>query len=152
MIIEVVKEFTFDSAHYLPKHPGKCKECHGHRWALQVGFEGEVNPETGMVIDFGDVKRAVQPLIIDKLDHKLLNEIDLDMDAYGQPVLSEDMTAPIAPMFPNYAPTAENIIGWIIHVLKAQSFQWPGARLSLVRLYESPTSYAEWRADKNAAD
>ncbi len=137
MIIEVVKEFSFDAAHFLPGHPGKCKECHGHRWVLQVGVQGGINPETGMVIDFGDIKKVVEQYIISELDHKFLNELE--------PRLA----------FPTEQPTAEKIIKWIVTILTKRIF-FEGflttreVKLSLVRLYESPTSCAEWRPHGNA--
>ncbi len=59
-----------DSAHYIKGHPGKCKELHGHRWKIEIEIEGDVQEDTGMVIDFKDVKD-----IIDELDHKCLNTI-----------------------------------------------------------------------------
>ena len=52
MKITVVKEFTFDAAHYLPGYNGKCNRPHGHTYRLQVGIEGEPDHSTGMVIDF----------------------------------------------------------------------------------------------------
>ncbi len=125
MQIEVVKEFTFDSAHCLPAHPGKCKNVHGHTYKLQVGFKGPINPETGMVIDFGNVKEIVKDLIIDKLDHAMLNEVNWSG-------------------FPKETPTAENMVEWIVGVLSG-AIEVP---VNSVRLYETPTSYAEWKWPK----
>lgn len=140
MIIEVVKEFSFDAAHFLPNYEGKCAETHGHRWVLEVGFAGEVDPKTGMVIDFVDIKSMVNGLIIDKLDHKLLNEIEAPQQ-FEQQVLFESTK----PEFPYRNPTAENMVEWMVRVLKARTPSRDGLRLTLLRLYESPTSYAEWR-------
>jgi 6-pyruvoyltetrahydropterin/6-carboxytetrahydropterin synthase len=53
----------FAAAHYLPGHP-KCGGMHGHTWLVEVWLEGEVDPKTGMVVDFGKVKHK-----IDLLDH-----------------------------------------------------------------------------------
>lgn len=39
----IVKEFTFDSAHHLEWHQGKCHNLHGHTYKLQVGIQGELN-------------------------------------------------------------------------------------------------------------
>ena len=63
----------FDAAHYLPNYPGKCKEMHGHTWTVEVEVCGDVDDETGMVVDLTILKRDVNN-IIDKLDHKLLND------------------------------------------------------------------------------
>ena len=124
MEITVVKEFTFDAAHYLPNHPGKCKNTHGHTYRLQVGYKGDINPDTGMVIDFSDIKKLVKEEIVDKLDHQFLNQLS-----------STDG-------FPSHLSTAENMVIWIVNKL----IYTPG-KLCFVRLYETPTSYAEWRAE-----
>ncbi|MBS1759941.1 MAG: 6-carboxytetrahydropterin synthase QueD [Bacteroidetes bacterium] len=70
------KQFTFDSAHYLPHVPDghKCKETHGHTYRLVVYIEGTLDEKLGWVMDFGDLKSVVNP-IIDQLDHKMLNNI-----------------------------------------------------------------------------
>ena len=68
------KQFTFDSAHFLHNYVGKCANLHGHTYKLEVIIEGEVD-ENGMVVDFVDVDRVVKEVIIDKLDHRFLNDI-----------------------------------------------------------------------------
>jgi 6-pyruvoyltetrahydropterin/6-carboxytetrahydropterin synthase len=72
----IYKQFTFDSAHFLPNVPmgHKCKELHGHTWHLTIYAEGEVLEPEGWVLDFTDLKSAVKP-VIDTIDHKLLNDI-----------------------------------------------------------------------------
>lgn len=74
MILE--KEFTFDSAHFLPSVPPehKCRRLHGHTYRVIVSVEGNIDEKMGWVIDFADVKKAVNP-IIERLDHQLLNSI-----------------------------------------------------------------------------
>lgn len=71
------KQFTFDSAHFLPNLPDghPCKELHGHTYHLTVFVEGEVLKEKGWVIDFTELKNAVKP-VIKLIDHKLLNKIE----------------------------------------------------------------------------
>lgn len=72
--VYLTKEFTFDSAHQLEWHKGKCKNLHGHTYKLQITIQGGLNKD-GIVIDFGDLKKIVKDKIIEKLDHQLLNEI-----------------------------------------------------------------------------
>ena len=76
--MELFKEFTFEAAHRLPGVPAdhKCARLHGHSYRLIVHVTGDVDSATGMVIDFGDVKKVVKPLIDDHLDHYYLNEVD----------------------------------------------------------------------------
>lgn len=66
--MELCKEFSFEASHILPNHPGKCSNLHGHSWVLSVSIRGPLDPSTGMVVDFADLKAAVQPLV-DELDH-----------------------------------------------------------------------------------
>ena len=77
MAIEIVKDFRFEAAHWLPKVPEghKCRRMHGHSFRGEVGVRGHVDPHTGWLIDFADLKRAVDPVVA-RLDHYLLNEID----------------------------------------------------------------------------
>ncbi len=72
----IFKQFSFDSAHFLPNVPvdHKCKEIHGHTYRLVVFLEGKPIPELEWVMDFSEVKKVIAP-IIDSIDHKLLNDI-----------------------------------------------------------------------------
>lgn len=72
----IYKQFSFDSAHFLPNvsENHKCGRMHGHTYNLTVFLEGDVDPETGWLVDFTDLKEAVDPLV-KSLDHRLLNEI-----------------------------------------------------------------------------
>jgi len=72
----IYKQFAFDSAHFLPHVPEghKCREIHGHTYHLTIFLEGELIYPEGWVLDFGDLKMAVRP-IIDLLDHHMLNNI-----------------------------------------------------------------------------
>jgi len=74
--MEIFREFTFEAAHRLPHVPGdhKCSRLHGHSYRVEVHVHGEVDPATGWVMDFADVKAAFQP-IHDQLDHYYLNEV-----------------------------------------------------------------------------
>lgn len=70
----ITKEFTFDSAHQLVGHNGKCANVHGHTYKLQVSMKGELEhrgSSSGMVMDFTDVKEKIKPLL-DHLDHAFL--------------------------------------------------------------------------------
>ena len=75
--VELVKDFRFEAAHYLPNVPEghKCRRMHGHSFRGEIAIRGPVNPQTGWLIDFGDLKRAIDP-VIDRLDHYVLNEVE----------------------------------------------------------------------------
>lgn len=76
-MMELFKEFGFESAHSLPNVPEghKCARLHGHSFRVRVTVEGAVGDDSGWVMDFADLKAAVQPTI-DALDHRLLNDIE----------------------------------------------------------------------------
>ncbi|OMH38761.1 6-carboxytetrahydropterin synthase QueD [Motiliproteus sp. MSK22-1] len=74
--MEIYKEFTFEAAHLLPNVPKghKCGRLHGHSFMVQVHVSGEVDPRTGWIMDFAQLKAAFRP-IYDRLDHYYLNDI-----------------------------------------------------------------------------
>jgi 6-pyruvoyltetrahydropterin/6-carboxytetrahydropterin synthase len=75
--VDVFREFTFEAAHRLPHVPDghKCGRLHGHSYRVEVHVRGDVDPVSGMVIDFADIKAAFKPLE-DRLDHHYLNEVE----------------------------------------------------------------------------
>ncbi len=74
---EIFKKFTFEAAHMLPNVPEghKCGRLHGHSFSFQLNLVGPVDPHTGFVKDFGEVKDVIKP-IYDALDHHYLNYIE----------------------------------------------------------------------------
>lgn len=73
-MFEVSVEQTFAAGHALRNYKGKCENVHGHNFRVQVVIEGERLDETGLLVDFLDVKEAMQA-VIDRLDHVFLNEV-----------------------------------------------------------------------------
>ncbi|NEP03391.1 MAG: 6-carboxytetrahydropterin synthase QueD [Okeania sp. SIO2G4] len=72
------KEFRFEASHQLPNHDGKCARLHGHSWRGVIYVSGNelVNSggKQGMIMDYGDIKKHLKPLLDDYLDHYHLNE------------------------------------------------------------------------------
>jgi 6-pyruvoyltetrahydropterin/6-carboxytetrahydropterin synthase len=75
-VLELVKDFTFEAAHFLPNVPEghKCRRIHGHSFRGEIAVRGPIDPVLGWVMDFADLKRAVDPLVA-RLDHYLLNDV-----------------------------------------------------------------------------
>ncbi len=75
-IVELTKEFRFEAAHSLPQVPAghKCGRMHGHSFRVEVTIRGAVDPRTGWLMDFGELKEKFGPLE-EQLDHRLLNEV-----------------------------------------------------------------------------
>jgi 6-pyruvoyltetrahydropterin/6-carboxytetrahydropterin synthase len=125
----VSKEFTFDAAHHLHCYEGKCKNLHGHTYKVVFGISGYVD-DRGLLMDFGDIKEIWKNEIEIYLDHRYLNET-----------------------LPPMNTTAENIVVWIYEKMKEDlakkenKGRYIGARVEFVRLFETPTSYAEARRE-----
>ena len=66
--------FNFSASHFLTKYHGKCENLHGHNYKLIVTVEGKVGKD-GMVIDYKEIKKTVNDLVIDKIDHTHLNDL-----------------------------------------------------------------------------
>jgi 6-pyruvoyltetrahydropterin/6-carboxytetrahydropterin synthase len=73
MRARVTRSFSFEAAHELPWHPGKCKRLHGHHYRFEATVEGPLD-DNGIVIDFEDVKRIVNAEVVDRYDHQYLND------------------------------------------------------------------------------
>ncbi|MGT2750868.1 6-carboxytetrahydropterin synthase QueD [Streptococcus orisasini] len=119
----VSKEFTFDAAHHLFNYEGKCKALHGHTYRLQIAVSGFLD-DKGMVYDFGSIKSTYQELLEPHLDHAYLNE-----------------------SLPYMNTTAENMVYWIFKTFEAALPKERGLQMESVRLYETPSAYAEFKRE-----
>lgn len=74
---EIIKDFRFEAAHFLPHAPEghQCRRMHGHSYKLTIRAMGPIDEKTGWVMDLADLSAAFAP-IAKLLDHRLLNEID----------------------------------------------------------------------------
>ena len=74
--MELFRIFQIEAAHRLPNVPEdhKCARLHGHSFRIEVHLSGEVDPTSGWVMDFADLKAAFRP-VHEQLDHNYLNEI-----------------------------------------------------------------------------
>ena len=131
----VTKVIEFCYGHRLLGHKGKCKYLHGHNGRLEIELVSDELDGSGMVIDFGDIKRTAKGWVDDNLDHKML----LCRDDSVVKVL-EEVGEPIYLMEQN--PTAENIAKLVYTKLRGL-----GLQVSRVVLWETPTARAGYTAD-----
>ncbi len=103
---------------------------HGHNYELEVTVVGEVTAETGMVLNLTEVDAVLQQEVVDRLDHRHLNEE--------------------LPEWKKNNPTTENLAVSIWERI-APRLQREHARLHRVRLYESPTLFAEFYGENNVS-
>lgn len=120
MRVRLSKTFRFEAAHDLPTFPDghKCRRLHGHSFRFDVVVEGEVDPAKGFLIDYGDIKAIVDP-IVKELDHYYLNDIKGLEN-----------------------PTSEMIAVWLFDRIKPKL-----TLLSKVIVYETCTSRCEYAGD-----
>lgn len=144
--MEITKRMEFDAAHRIPYHDSKCRNLHGHRYAVEVTVEGLVEDDkagsvAGMILDFGTLAAAMA-VIIDQWDHTLLLwKKDPAVDAlltvagkYGWDIVVLD-----------FVPTAERMAEHFAAVVNLElQIAIQSAYVSRVIVWETPTCKAEW--------
>jgi len=133
--VAVIRREHFNAAHRLYNDQwsdeknnatfGKCSlpHYHGHNYELEIRVSGEIDPETGFVMDLKELSDLVNEKVLEKFDHKNLN---LDTEE-----------------FKNLNPTAENIAVVIYDLLRPHIK--PGFDL-FIRLFETPRNFVEYPA------
>lgn len=120
----IFKDFDFAAAHFIPEHPGKCRNLHGHNYRVRVHVTASRLDRLDMVVDFALLKRLTRD-VVDRFDHRLLNELE---------------------PFDQVAPTAERIAEHIAleigHRLRAAEETDDRVRVSRVEVWETDTSCA----------
>lgn len=126
----------FDSAHFLSGYNGKCSNLHGHRWKIEVQASEKELQKTGqcrgMVIDFGDLKKAVRK-IADHFDHALLYEEGTLKEKTIDSLKEENFRMIALP----FRPTAECFAKYFFELLMQE-----GISIKSVAVYETPENCA----------
>jgi len=122
-MFEISVSQDFAAAHRLNDYPGQCSNVHGHTWKVELKICSEELNDSGMVMDFREVK-AVLAKILDRYDHCFLNEIS---------------------PFDRINPTAENIAREIYNEFRSASTT---TNLIMVRVWESPNCCAVYREER----
>ncbi len=132
--MKIAKEFTWEMGHRLPFHSGKCKNLHGHSYKCLVELTGDPD-KNGMVMDYYDLKKVVEP-ILDDLDHSfMVYEKDIEMIEILEKLNSRKVVV-------EFETTAENICIYLLNKIKSSKL--PKNIHSLkVRVLETENSYAE---------
>jgi 6-pyruvoyltetrahydropterin/6-carboxytetrahydropterin synthase len=102
---------------------GKCANPngHGHNYTLEVTVKGEVDPESGFVVDLKELKEILNREVLDALDHRFLNKE--------------------VPEFAKLIPTTENVA---ISIWRRLQPRLNVARLHRVRVYEAPDLFVDF--------
>lgn len=134
-------------AHALHNYNGLCRNIHGHTYTFQVTLIGVPSttagdPKLGMVIDFSILKHIVRKEIVDVYDHSLVVSAE-------QGLTNSDVKfqQPDKFIIVDFQPTAENLVAHFAELIIPHLPH--GLSLHSARLWETPTSYAEWYASDN---
>jgi len=121
-MFEVSVEQSFAAGHALRNYHGKCENVHGHNYKVRITVAGAELDDTGLLVDFLEVKRLMGAAI-DYLDHRFINDL--------------------AP-FDEINPSAENIAKYFYDRV-AQGIDTNAVRISEVKVWETDTSSAVYR-------
>lgn len=139
-MIHITRRERFNAAHRLFRKDftdeknlevfGKCSNpnWHGHNYELFVTVKGDINPETGFLVNLKDLSRIVNEKIISKIDHKNINlEVDFMKDKLA---------------------STENLAKAIFEELENAILQL-GANLHSIKLYETENNFVEYFGNKH---
>ena len=117
-MISIGKIYSFSAGHHLPHHGGQCKNVHGHNYRLEVEVTGKIDEiQTGMVMDFEQLDKIVDRVILSVHDHCYLNDLFIN-------------------------PTAELMVeSFSRKIINALNV---GFILTRLKLWETEKCYAEW--------
>lgn len=145
--IRITKKFDFEMAHALWNYDGACRNIHGHSYKLYVTVSGEPihdnrNVKNGMVVDFGVLKEMVNRTLVKRYDHCVMVSKEAP----------HDFLTKVDQMFDKYElvpfqPTSENLLLLFVEILKKEMTE--DIELVKLQLYETETSFAEWRIEDN---
>ena len=128
----VTKKIEFCYGHRLLDYDGICKHPHGHNATVEVDVRTDRLDQRNMVADFSDIKRVLKGWIDRELDHKMILRHDdplvAPLEKLGEPIFKLDSN-----------PTVERIAKLIYDKSREQ-----GLEVLAVRVWETPTSYAEY--------
>ena len=130
----VTKRIEFCYGHRLLDYDGVCKHPHGHNAVAEIDVRNDELDRRNMVADFSDIKRLVKGWIDRELDHKMILRHDDPLVAplkqLGEPMYLVESN-----------PTVERIARLIFDKTKELGFQ-----VVSVRVWETPSSFAEYRS------
>lgn len=140
-MIELTRRATFSASHFYWNDAwsqeenervfGRCarRNGHGHNYTLEVTVRGEPDPVTGFVVDLKWLKDVIEKAVLSAYDHRHLN---LEVPEFAGKKL---------------IPTTENIAISAWKRLEPAVMGAGGARLSRIRVYETPEIFAEYRGE-----
>ena len=121
---ELTVKASFSAAHSLRDYDGPCCNVHGHNWGVEIVVSGRELQPNGMLVDFGDIKKATNE-VLSLLDHTNLNEVE---------------------PFDTLNPTSENLARWIYEQVGGR-VNSDTLKVTRVNVREAETSCASYFED-----
>lgn len=120
-MFEVSIKSHFSAAHHLKGYPGSCAAFHGHNWEIEIFLRGNDLDDTGILVDFKDLKLAVGD-VLESIDHSDLNEVEA---------------------FKDHNPTSENIARFLYGEF-SMKLNCDRYRITRVSVHETPGTTASY--------
>lgn len=142
MTRSVTVRHTFEAAHRQPNMPGKCTNLHGHSWGVEVTVEAPNH--AGVIVDFGELKRALRAFVDDRFDHGAILGED---DPLVPTLVGMDSKVYVMTSAEGSWPSVENVAAVIGRHMSAELHTMTrsaGAFVASVRLSETSTNSAMW--------
>lgn len=140
--LTITRHEEFEVAHLLPGHEKGCGRLHGHTYKIEVTVEGPQAGPWAMIMDFGDLKKAIKENVP---DHKFIYNISNDkLSSEISEVLTRNNIAHKAMPFMT---TAENMVGYYAEVIDdyiKNELGYKDVNVVMVKLWETSNSWATW--------
>jgi len=151
MAYRICKSFEIESGHMLSRHPEKCRFPHGHSRTIEFVLEADELDANGMVCDF-KVLTAVMGDFMDAWDHSLaMNTDDPQFEmmrrAYGDRIIAFKGTEPTTEVMAKtlFDACSDRLRAYLERKVSSYPLS-PSVRLVSVKVWETSSSWAEYRA------
>ncbi len=136
--ITCTRRIEFDAAHRVMEHESKCKDLHGHRYALEATFTANKLDRLGRIVDFSVIREKLGTWIDEYWDHTtILYDKDKELGSAIDRITGQKI------FYLSANPTAENMADYLFREICPKLFAGMGITCIRIKLYETPNCYAE---------
>lgn len=140
-MLTLTRHIGLDYGHRLQQHAGGCRNYHGHRGEVEVTFSGLVDPHSGMIVDFGEVKTIVGGWINEHWDHAMIVQ-------EGDPIIPFLYEQKSKLFILEKPPTAENLANYLARMVIPMLPPPRGLELTKLVFRETPNCFATWERSR----
>jgi 6-pyruvoyltetrahydropterin/6-carboxytetrahydropterin synthase len=135
MLTTIAKDFNWEMGHRLPYHEAGCRNIHGHSYKMRVELTGTLD-EQGMLMDYGIMKKLIDPLV-ERFDHAFA------CDENDKPMLNFFKENVLKVQIVPFYTTAENLAHFFLQEIRALLKDQKNITKITVRLQETERTFAE---------